>query len=319
MVNHKRILIAVDGSSHSLDAVNYVAFQCRGLKTRVNLLYVFPMASDELICQINMDGELKRSIQEKYYEFNRQCERMAQDSIDQAKDILIELGMAPEYVSGVPRMWQLGIARDILKEARKGYDAVVVGRRGISRIEAFLMGSVSAKVVQGSHKTPVWVVGKKPASDAGSPRMLLAVDASENSRKAVEYSADFAAGNGAEVTLCHVVRRLMAGPATPAMEMAGEEIEKELQETMKEKIQVMFDTYRNILETAGVAPDKIATVCRTGSYSRAAEILDIARTGDFDTVVLGRRGISAVREFFMGRVTSKVLNGADDLSVWIVP
>ena len=206
-----------------------------------------------------------------------------------------------------------------MAEARKGYDAVVVGRRGISRIEALLLGSVSAKVVQGSDNTPVWVVGNNPAPSAGSPKMLLAVDASENSRKAVEYSADFAAGNGAEVTLCHVVRRLLSGAVTPAMEMAGEEIEKALQENMKTKIQEMFDTYRSILETAGVAPGKIATVRKIGSYSRAADILEVARTGGFDTVVMGRRGISVVREFFMGRVTSKVLNGADDLSVWIVP
>jgi nucleotide-binding universal stress UspA family protein len=319
MPSQRSVLIAVDGSPHSLDAVNYVAFQCRGYATRVNLLYVFPMACDELVCQINMNGELKRSIEEKYYEFNRQCERLAQDSIDRAKAILIELGMAPKYITGVPQMWQSGIARDILKEAAKNYDAVVIGRRGISRAEAILLGSVSAKVVQGSDVTPVWVIGKNSASREGSPNMLLAVDASENSRKAVEYSADFAAGNGAEVTLCHVVRRLIPGGATPALELAGEEIEKELQEQMKSKVQEMFETYRSILVDAGVAPNKIATVCRTGSYSRAAEILEIARTGDFDTVVLGKRGISTVREFFMGRVTSKVLNGADDLSVWIVP
>lgn len=319
MPDHKRILIAVDGSSHSLDAVNYVAFQCRGLKTEVTLLYVFPMASDELVCQINVNGEFRRAIQEKYNEFNRECERMAQDSIDRAKDVLIELGMAPELISGVPQMWQSGIARDILKEARKGYDAVVVGRRGISRIEALLLGSVSTKVVQASDSTPVWVVGNNPVARAGSPKVLLAVDTSENSRKAVEYSADFAAGNGAELTLCHVVRRLIPGTGTPALELAGDDIERELHQTMKGQIQEMFDTYRGLLETAGVAREKISTVYRTGSYSRAAELLDVARTGGFDTVVLGRRGISAVREFFMGRVTSKVLNGAEDLSVVIVP
>jgi nucleotide-binding universal stress UspA family protein len=317
MPNRKRILIAVDGSSHSLDAVNYVAFQSRGVKTEVCLLYVFPMASDELVCQINVNGEFQHTLQEKYHAFNRECERMAQEAVDKAKDVLIGLGMAPELINGVPQMWQAGIARDILQEARKGYDAVVVGRRGLSRIEALLLGSVSAKVVQGSDKTPVWVVGNSPTSR--SPRLLVAVDISENSRKAVEYCAAFAAANGAEVTLCHVLRRLIPGASTPAMEQAGTEIEKELHERMQDKIHEMFVTYRSILEGAGVASDKIATTCRTGSYSRAAEILEVARQGGFDTVVMGRRGITAVREFFMGRVTTKVLNGADNLSVWIVP
>jgi nucleotide-binding universal stress UspA family protein len=319
MTNEKNILIAVDGSSDSLGAVNYVALQCRGLKTRVNLLYVLPMASDELVWQINVDGEFKRSIEESYYEFNRQCERLAQDSIDRAKDILIQLGMVPQYVTGGPQMWQSGIARDILKEAQKGYDAVVIGRRGISRIAAMLLGSVSAKVVQGSDKTPVWVIGNNSAFPERAPRMLLAVDGSENCRKAVEYSSAFAAGNGALVTLCHVVRRLLPVAATPAMELTAEKIEKELHERMQSKIREMFETYRSILVHAGVAPDKIASICRTGSYSRASDLLEIARSGHFDTIVLGRRGISAVREFFMGRVTSKVVNGANDLSVWIVP
>ncbi len=319
MTNPKNILIAVDGSSYSLGALNYVAFQCRGLRTRVNLLYVLPMASEELIWQINVNGEFKRSIEESYYEFNRQCERRAQESIDQAKDILVNLGMAPRYVTGGPQMWQAGIARDILKEAQKDYDAVVIGRRGISRLEAMLLGSVSTKVVQGSEKTPVWVIGNSSASPERGPGMLLAVDGSENSRKAVEYASAFAAGNGAEVTLCHVERRLLSEAATPAMEKTAEKIERELHERMKPKVQEMFETYRSILMDAGVAPDKIATVYRTGSYSRASELLETARSGRFDTIVLGRRGISAVREFFMGRVTSKVVHGANDLSVWIVP
>ena len=76
---------------------------------------------------------------------------------------------------------------------------------------------------------------------------------------------------------------------------------------------------KGCLENAGVAPDKIRTVCKFGSYSRAADILATAREGNYGTVIMGRRGISAVREFIMGRVTTKVLNGAEGLAVWIVP
>jgi len=60
-------------------------------------------------------------------------------------------------------------------------------------------------------------------------------------------------------------------------------------------------------------------VSKFGSYSRAAEILATAREGNYGTVIMGRRGISAGREFILGRVTTKVLNGAEGLAVWIVP
>jgi nucleotide-binding universal stress UspA family protein len=81
----------------------------------------------------------------------------------------------------------------------------------------------------------------------------------------------------------------------------------------------MFEEYQGCLEKAGVRPDKIRIDCKFGSYSRAAEILATAREGNYGTVIMGRRGISAVREFIMGRVTTKVLNGAEGLAVWIVP
>ena len=56
----------------------------------------------------------------------------------------------------------------------------------------------------------------------------------------------------------------------------------------------------------------------TGVVSRAGAIVDEARHGGYGTVVIGRRGISKVEEFFMGRVSSKVINLAKDLSVWVV-
>ena len=32
--------------------------------------------------------------------------------------------------------WQSGIARNIMAEAKMGYDAVVIGRRGIGRVDS---------------------------------------------------------------------------------------------------------------------------------------------------------------------------------------
>jgi nucleotide-binding universal stress UspA family protein len=81
----------------------------------------------------------------------------------------------------------------------------------------------------------------------------------------------------------------------------------------------MFDEYQRCLEVSGVPSERISKVCKIGSYSRAADILSTAREGNYGTVIMGRRGISAVREFIMGRVTTKVLNGAEGLAVWIVP
>ena len=53
--------------------------------------------------------------------------------------------------------------------------------------------------------------------------------------------------------------------------------------------------------------------------SRAGTIVDQARRGGYGTIVVGRKGVTRVEEFFMGRVSSKVLQLAKDMAVWVVP
>ncbi|MCK5507252.1 MAG: universal stress protein, partial [Desulfobacterales bacterium] len=54
------------------------------------------------------------------------------------------------------------------------------------------------------------------------------------------------------------------------------------------------------------------------SRSAADDILKEARDNDYGTIVMGRRGLSAVKEFFMGSVTTSVLNRSTSLAIWIV-
>jgi hypothetical protein len=53
---------------------------------------------------------------------------------------------------------EIGIARDIVREAEGRYGCVVGGRRGLSEVLDFFMGRVSNKVVHMAEKQAVWVV-----------------------------------------------------------------------------------------------------------------------------------------------------------------
>ena len=123
-----------------------------------------------------------------------------------------------------------------------------------------MLGSVSAQVVQGVDWIPVWVIG----GEILSTQMLLAVDASPASRQAVVFAAPYAARIGAEVTLLHVVREFF--PGWGSYLSAGEELEAEIHETLKPRIQAMFAEYQRCLENAGVVPDKIRIACKFESY-----------------------------------------------------
>jgi len=313
MAKLKKILVAVDLSTHSLNAVKYVANQCAPTDLRVNLMFVIPTAP-ETFWDLERDAFFRERMKGKYARWKRDTKKKAQAFLEDARNILTKAKFGENRVGLILRERKVGIARDILEECTQGYDAVVVGRKGLSKLEDIFLGSVSTKIVQGVKNIPVWVVG----GDITSQKMLLAVDSSKNSRKAVDYVGKFAADTNAELTLFHVVRSVSLGFVDDLI-LRDENTERQLLEEMDRDIPRMFRSYKDILEKAGVVSDRISSKSILHSTSRAGDILKEAKEGGYGTVVMGRRGLSKVREFLMGRVTSKVLSRAEGFAVWIVP
>nr|CBX27310.1 hypothetical protein N47_H21320 [uncultured Desulfobacterium sp.] len=78
-----------------------------------------------------------------------------------------------------------GVARDIIDEARNGYSAVVLRRRGMGGLTSIILGSVAVKLLQSLTFIPIIFVGQAPPVK----KMLLAIDGSPASMKAVEFTA----------------------------------------------------------------------------------------------------------------------------------
>ena len=313
MSSFKKILIAVDLSTHSLNAVRYVALNFSSTDLRVNLLYVMDTAA-ETFGDLEKAEFFERKMRAKHTVWEKTEKKAAQDFLDEARSLLLRANFREDDVRVIIQERQVGIARDIIAESSRGYDAVVVGRRGLSKLEDIFLGSVSYKIVQGVENTPVWVVG----GDIRSRKMLLAVDDSDNSRKAVDYASTFAVANGAEVKLFNVVREFrldFLDISTPR----GAEIEMRIVKELERDIQQMFAAYRKQLEWAGVEAVRISSKYTLQSGTRAGDILKEAKEGNYRTIVMGRRGLSKVHEFFLGRVTTKVLHRAAGFALWIVP
>jgi nucleotide-binding universal stress UspA family protein len=310
MANKKNILIAVDGSKHSLDATRYVAQTCNPASLKVDLVHVMPTAP-ETFWDLGKEAHFKEKIQPKYTEWKKNSEETAQRFLNNARNVLIEAGVSENDVGAILQQSEVGIARDIVVQSVRGYDAVVVGRRGLSALGDHFLGSVANKMVEVVKDTSVWVVG----DNINSKRMLLAVDASGNALKAVDYVGKVATASDVEITLFHVVRRFgfLDDPTLRDHEVEG------FWEEVKRDIPRMVGLYKARLEKAGVKDSRISTQVNLHSSSRAKDILTEAREGEYGTIVMGRRGLSKVQQFLMGRVTNKVLHRAEGFAVWIVP
>ena len=306
----RKFLIAVDGSPHSLNAVAYAAQYCGPADIKVNLMQVIPPAPETLL-DLEKEYFFKDFMGEHRIEWNKKAEKVAQAFLDKALNLLVAGGVPKNKIGVILRERKVGTARDIIEESLRGYKAVVVGRGGLSRPGQPFLGSVSNKIVEKIQDVPVWVVGR----EIRTRKMLLAVDASENSRKAVNYVGTVAAASEAEITLFHVVRKFgyLEDPTLRQGEIEG------FWEEVKSDIPRMFRSYQLSLEKAGVTPSRISSEAMLDSPSRSGDIIREAREGAYGTIVMGRRGLSKVRDFLMGRVTNKVLNQAEDFAVWIVP
>ena len=131
----KKILIAMDGSENATMGAAYAADMLSNRKdVFITLLHI---QSDE----------------------SNKDQQGINEMMDIAQSLLIKAGIPEEAISVHTSRKEVGIARDILREiAEGGYGTVVIGRRGISKAQQFLFGSVSNKILQNTGDYTVWVV-----------------------------------------------------------------------------------------------------------------------------------------------------------------
>ena len=145
----------------------------------------------------------------------------------------------------------------------------------------------------------------------------MAFDGSKGSMKAVKCAGKLLDWTVCEIMLCHVIRPLSIQQLS-AKELFIQKHEKDWIEVNKRKIVPAIMEAKKRLMAAGFSEDHISSEILTYAQSRAAAIAKAARDGDYDTVVLGRRGFSTIGNFQIGRVSRKILQFAYQPALWIV-
>lgn len=162
-MNFKKILMAVDSSENAMRAVEYTG----------SIVGSAPGFEVQLLC---IERLPHRDLYADDDKWEMGCEEMRadlQDFLARAKARLTELGVAPEsitenYITSCHSPFtdstskcSLGtsVALEILDTLKAGdFGTVVVGRRGLSKAEEFLFGSVSNKIMHSAKDCTVWVV-----------------------------------------------------------------------------------------------------------------------------------------------------------------
>jgi nucleotide-binding universal stress UspA family protein len=80
----------------------------------------------------------------------------------------------------------------------------------------------------------------------------------------------------------------------------------------------LFDKAVAILTDADISLTQLTKKVISDSTDVAGSILEEARDGGYQTLVVGRCGLSTVKKFFMGSVTTNVINHGAGVAICVV-
>ena len=152
-----RILVAFDDSENAMRAVEYIA-KYFAKNSKITL---FNIAQDTAaLCDMNSPALTPyfKSQQSAFCTLEDKKRSLVDSALQKAQEKLIAAGFEYKNVTIKAEIKKKGVARDIVKEAKFGYNTIVLGRRGQSGIKDFILGSVSHKVFQLAKDISVLVV-----------------------------------------------------------------------------------------------------------------------------------------------------------------
>jgi nucleotide-binding universal stress UspA family protein len=307
----KKILLAVDDSLQSKDAVKYAVTISSAVKDlHYVLFHVQPMISQYLVDEAQKNPQAGTDLNKVIKKNDASARKM----LEKYQNNMVRMGIDEDRTEIVTQPRVLGLTKDILDFGHVGrYDAMVVGRRRMSRLQEVVMGRVSSNLLEHSQFIPVWLVDGEVASD----KIIVAVDGSESSLRAVDHISFMLMGNpNVAVTLLHVMSNAKEFYEESLDEEPSAELEDLVSSGDKKRIDQFYSTAVKKFKDAGLSESQIDIQTLEGRRRPGKVIIEIAEKGNFGTVVIGRRGIN--KAFFTGSVSHYVINKASACALWVV-
>jgi nucleotide-binding universal stress UspA family protein len=307
----KSVVVPVDGSKNALRSLDYLHLLLGGdQRLKVLLLYVHPA----LPMIFEADKSLTKDERSRIREIKRKNLTMAENVLAEAKTSLMKKGFAEEQVEIFHQARQKSVPTDIANYANdKKADAIAIGRRGRTDAKSFLLGDISSKLVEYCRVYPLWVVDGPIRSN----KVMICLDNSDNALRAADHAGFMLAGSDCPVMLFHSLKELR-GFVPRTIYADAPEIAALWQSKAGQEIAATVSRAEEVLIQNGVSKNQISHRVVKGTRSIDQDILKVAYKGEFGTLVMGRRGLTGMQEFFIGSVSRKVLSQATGMAVWIV-
>lgn len=275
-MSYERILVCIDGSEESFNALRGAISLAKLLDAEVFVISVVPVGP-ELSSALSVFIGLKDTLLKGAEKILKQAEDLAEEEDIRLKTYLEQ---------GEPYQKIVDTAYVI------NADLIVLGKTGKTALGEAIIGSTAVRTI-GSSPVDVLVIPKERSLKL--KRILVPVDGSEYADRAVLRAIELGKIAKGTLYLLNVIEiplELFEGPGEIAqvkesLKLAGEEIVRKLKRRVKEEgLEVESYVVEGIIEE---------------------EILRIGEEKECDLIVMGSHGKTGIKRFLMGSVTERVI------------
>ncbi|MBO9555045.1 universal stress protein [Cellulomonas sp.] len=275
------IVVGYDGSTHADEALAWAAKEAARVRAPLQIVHVEHALVDGYVIA---DRPLDQVAQVGERVLARGVERVQ--------------GMEPD-IEVTTHLELRDSAPAVLVEASRGAQLLVVGSRGRGGFAGLLLGSVSIAVSAHAY-CPVVVVRRHRPWAATPPvrPVVVGVDTSSTSARAVDFAFDQASGRSAPLVAVHGWEMpSMIGQVPPWRPAEVEELRVAEKALTSESLAGHAERYPDV---------EVRPLVRAGS---PAQVL-LAAAVDAEMLVLGSRGVGGFRGLLLGSVSQAVLHHA---------
>ncbi len=284
----KHFLLTIGDDTSSLHAVRFTGhFFANKTTVKVTLLYIAPNPNTGQYSTPASSQEARES-----NTLSTIYRQRGKEALARAGEMLIQAGHPPENISTVLKFRHFGTVKDIIQEAEIGmYDAIVLGRRGVSRIEELIQSSVSKQMLEEDVATPFWIC-REPEMDRKN--VLLCVEGSDPALRIADHVGFVLEDQMHEITVFNV----------------GNEGRDEAVKVLQQAEQALLE---NNIKKGRITLKTI----EAGDVAQA--ILDEAHRGQYAVVAVGTAGQAQgfLNRLRSGSVCGKLVSSMRGAALWV--
>jgi nucleotide-binding universal stress UspA family protein len=290
MLQIRKIVVPIDFSNHARRALDEAIAFAKTFGAELHLLHCYQFLPEVL----ELYGV------ETPQSFERDVVEAAEKRMDEWCGAVRGQGVPvhPHMASGLPAKEATELAERI------GADLIAMGTKGLTGLKHVLLGSVAERVVRLA-PCPVLTVPRNENASAesgahGIARILVPVDFSDDSQRALDVAIDLAKTFGAELHLLHCYQ-IHPASVSPYGIVVPETLEHDIRMAALQRL----SEWREKAAARGIRVQEHIT-----AHFPSQEIVAASERLDIDLIAMGTRGLTGLKHALLGSVAERTIRNA---------